>query len=52
LPIILDELDQLKKWADLNLHGINKEYFFERVDPLVEILPSAFQRKDAVVYIG
>ncbi|CAH1054905.1 hypothetical protein [Paenibacillus pseudetheri] len=25
LPIILDELDQLKKWADLNLHGINKD---------------------------
>ena len=52
LPIILDELDQLKKWSDLNLHGIKKEHFFERVDPFVEMLPTLFQRKDAVVFIG
>lgn len=52
LPIILDELEQLKKWADLNLKGIKKEYFFDRVDPLIERLPTAFQRKDAVIYIG
>jgi hypothetical protein len=52
LPIILDELDQLKKWAGLNLQGTNNEYFFERVEPLIEELPTAFQRKDAVVFIG
>jgi hypothetical protein len=52
LPIILDELHQLKKWADLNLKSIKKEHFFERVEQLEIRLPNAFQRKDAVVFIG
>ncbi|MDH6373744.1 hypothetical protein M2444_005587 [Paenibacillus sp. PastF-3] len=52
LPIILDELNHLKKWAAINLNDADKEYFFENVDPLAEELPTAFQRKGAVVYIG
>ncbi|OKP91352.1 hypothetical protein [Paenibacillus sp. P32E] len=52
LPIILDELNQLKKWAYINLKDTDKEYFFENFDPLVEELPTAFQRKDTTVFIG
>lgn len=52
LPIILDELNQLKKWASHNLQGINNEHFLERIVLLIEELPTAFQRRDAVVFIG
>ncbi|WP_054941138.1 hypothetical protein [Paenibacillus ihuae] len=52
LPVILNELKQLKEWASLNLHDVNHDHFIERVNSLIEELPSAFQRDDAVVFIG
>lgn len=52
LPNLFAELEQLKKWADLNLKGDEKEHFFTRVTLFEEQLPKAFQRKDAVVFIG
>ncbi|ETT55416.1 hypothetical protein C162_03132 [Paenibacillus sp. FSL R7-269] len=52
LPNIFAELDQLKKWANLNLNGDEKDHFFSRANLLEEQLPTAFQRKDAVAFIG
>ncbi|MEK3964572.1 MULTISPECIES: hypothetical protein [Paenibacillus] len=52
LPSILAELDQLKEWADQNLEEEQKTKLFERVEGIKEKLPNAFQRKDAVVFIG
>ncbi|WP_338552114.1 hypothetical protein [Paenibacillus sp. KS-LC4] len=52
LPNIFAELILLKEWADQNLQEEQKNRLFERVDGLMEKLPKAFQRKDAVVFIG
>ncbi|MDR6777701.1 MULTISPECIES: hypothetical protein [Paenibacillus] len=52
LPIILSELRQLQNWAERNLEEDHKNKLVERVITLIEKLPSAFQRKEAVVFIG
>jgi len=52
LPNIFAELILLKEWADQNLEEEQRNRLFERVDGLMEKLPKAFQRKDAVVFIG
>ncbi|SFF35970.1 hypothetical protein SAMN04487969_12951 [Paenibacillus algorifonticola] len=52
LQSIFAELNLLKEWADQNLEEEQRSRLFERVDGLKDKLPSAFQRKDAVVFIG
>ncbi|WP_198536485.1 hypothetical protein [Paenibacillus sp. DMB5] len=45
LPIILDELNQLKNWTAIKLNEADKEYLFENVNPLTEELPLLFSVK-------
>ncbi|KHL91512.1 hypothetical protein QW71_34245 [Paenibacillus sp. IHB B 3415] len=53
LPIIIEELHKLKSWFDQNVKdGDTREYFFKRVNLLEEKLPIAYQREDAVVFMG
>jgi hypothetical protein len=48
LPVFLAELDKLKDWVDQNV----KDHFLTRAKLLEDKLPTAFLRKDAVVFIG
>lgn len=49
---IIEELLLIKEWAAKNLFGEEKEKIFERIEGLQDKLPLAYQRKDAVVFIG
>lgn len=54
VPEIINELRQLKKWAkeQPQLSQDEKEYMITRIELLEERLPLAFQREDAVMFIG
>ncbi|THF82257.1 hypothetical protein [Cohnella fermenti] len=52
VPSIFGELVLIKEWAVKNLTDEQKERMFERISGLQDKLPLAFQRKDAVVFIG
>ena len=52
IPHIIGELTLIKEWAAKNLNEEQKEKIFERIAGLQDKLPLAFQRKDAVVFIG
>lgn len=53
LPDILSEIKQLKTWVDQNVKDeVIKQHIFTRAKLLEKKLPIAFQRKDAVVFIG
>ncbi|KQL51461.1 hypothetical protein AN964_21090 [Heyndrickxia shackletonii] len=50
---IVEELMQIKRWAEINLVDKEaREKMLERIQGIQEKLPQAFQRKDAVVFIG
>ncbi|MGV2883031.1 hypothetical protein [Paenibacillus taichungensis] len=42
----------IKEWAAENLNEEQKDKIFERIAGLRDKLPLAFQRKDAVIFIG
>lgn len=52
VPSIIEELIQIKDWAVKNLTEEKRDKMFERITILQNKLPLAFQRKDAVVFIG
>lgn len=52
VPSIIEELIQIKDWAVKNLTEEQMDKMFERITSLQNKLPLAFQRKDAVVFIG
>jgi len=52
VPQIIAELIRIKEWAAKNLNEEQKVKIFERIAGLQDKLPLAFQRKDAVVFIG
>lgn len=52
VPQIIAELIRIKEWAANNLNEEQKVKIFERIAGLQDKLPLAFQRKDAVVFIG
>lgn len=43
------ELIQIKKWAIKNLNGTDLKYISERIDEILEQLPNAFEREDAIL---
>ena len=49
---LIRELSFLKVWAQKNLQGDVQEQILSRIDLLETKLPTAFQREDAVVFIG
>ncbi|MBB2480036.1 hypothetical protein H5P36_07520 [Bacillus sp. APMAM] len=49
---IIEELIQIKRWAEVNLEKEAREKMLDRIQGIQEKLPQAFQRKDAVVFIG
>ncbi|MNJ40705.1 hypothetical protein D3C77_356050 [compost metagenome] len=52
VPHIIKELVLIKEWAAKNLNEEQKDRVFERIAGLQDKLPLAFQRKNAVVFIG
>ncbi|MFE6077310.1 hypothetical protein ACFVQB_22860 [Paenibacillus sp. NPDC057886] len=52
VPSIIEELIQIKDWAVKNLTEEKRDKMFERITILQNKLPLAFQRKDAVIFIG
>ncbi|MGM0713279.1 hypothetical protein [Brevibacillus parabrevis] len=52
VPHIIEELILIKEWAAKNLNEEQKDKIFERIEGLQNKLPQAFQRKEAVVFIG
>lgn len=52
VPHIIAELILIKEWAAKSLDGKQKDKIFERIAGLLDKLSLAFQRKDAVVFIG
>jgi hypothetical protein len=52
LPDVLEELDRLKLWAERELSGEQRDHILARIGRLADELPKAFQREDAVVFIG
>lgn len=52
VPHIIEELIQIKEWVEKNLNEEQKVKILERIEGIIEKLPQAFQRKDAVVFIG
>lgn len=49
---LIHELCLLKDWARRNLQGDVQEQMLSRIELLETKLPTAFQRGDAVVFIG
>lgn len=49
---LIHELSLLKEWARRNLQGEVQEQMLSRIELLATKLPTAFQRGDAVVFIG
>ncbi|QCT01595.1 hypothetical protein E6C60_0874 [Paenibacillus algicola] len=52
VPHIIAELILIKEWVAKTLDEEQKDKIFERIAGLQDKLPLAFQRKDAVVFIG
>ncbi|MCW3795308.1 hypothetical protein OM416_27250 [Paenibacillus sp. LS1] len=52
VPMIIEELLLVKEWAVKNLEDEQRDRIVERIDGLREKLPLAFQRQDAIVFIG
>ncbi|WP_410770427.1 hypothetical protein [Fontibacillus sp. BL9] len=52
VPHIIEELILIKVWAAKSLNEEQKAKIFERIAGLQDKLPLAYQRKDAVVFIG
>ncbi|MFS0858170.1 hypothetical protein [Paenibacillus taichungensis] len=52
VTLIIGELMLIKEWAAENLNEEQKDKIFERIAGLRDKLPLAFQRKDAVIFIG
>lgn len=50
--ILINELDKIKNWVEINLEGAAKEQMLIRIELLITKLPKAFQRKNAIVFIG
>ncbi|CAH1203865.1 hypothetical protein PAECIP111893_02095 [Paenibacillus plantiphilus] len=49
---LIHELSLLKDWVRINLQGDVQEKILSRIDLFETTLPTAFQRGDAVVFIG
>lgn len=49
---LIHELSLLKDWARKNLQDDVQEQMLSRIELLETKLPTAFQRRDAVVFIG
>lgn len=52
VPSIIYELNQLREWVITHLGQEQGLIISERVDQLQKKLPQAFQRKNAIVFIG
>lgn len=52
VPHIIEELLLIKEWATNNLNEEQKDKIFKRIEGLINKLPEAYKRKDAVVFIG
>lgn len=52
LPSVLSELSQIKEWAKNHLKQDNMEHMIKRIEILEDKLPQAYQRENAVVFIG
>ncbi|MFC9706628.1 hypothetical protein ACFTRD_00550 [Paenibacillus sp. NPDC056933] len=52
VPIIVEELLLIKEWAAKNLKDEQKDKIVKRIEGLRDKLPLAFQRQDAIVFIG
>lgn len=48
---VLGELETIKRWAEMNLTGIQLEYMKERIENLINSLPNAFNKDNTVLYI-
>ncbi|KQO13750.1 hypothetical protein [Paenibacillus sp. Leaf72] len=52
VPSICGELHQIQKWAAQHLEQEEHTKLSERITRLLQELPQAFQRENAVVFIG
>lgn len=52
VPNIMNELLLIKEWAHKNLGEEQRIKILERIEGLQEELPKAFQRREAIVFIG
>jgi hypothetical protein len=52
VPMIIEELLLVKEWAVKNLKDEQRDKIVDRIEGLREKLPLAFQRQDAIVFIG
>lgn len=51
ISAVLYELENIKKWAEKNLTGINFIYMNERIEELLEQIPKAFDKEETILYI-
>lgn len=51
LDEVLKELESLRKWAIVNLSGVDLEYMKGRIEHLQQVIPNAFNNEDTVLYI-
>ena len=52
IPELLRQLFQVKEWVNKNIFGEDSEHMLKRINLLIEQLPLAFNRYDAIVFIG
>ena len=51
VPAILYELELIKRWIEINLLDSNREYMKERVENLIDCIPTAFDKDETILYI-
>lgn len=49
--LVLEELKSLLDWAEKNLQGKDLEYMRSRIKNLQEIIPTALEDKNSILYI-
>jgi hypothetical protein len=49
--VVLEELRQLRDWAETNLNGKDLEYMKSRIENLQRIIPLSFSDKNTMLYI-
>lgn len=48
---VLQELELIKNWAEVNLSGTDLEYMKGRAEELINTIPTAFDKENTVLYI-
>ncbi len=52
LQFILEELAQLRNWAEHNLQDNDLDYMLSRINLLIKELPLAFKTEDTTLWMG